>query len=156
VIGERQGTTIRYRLADPAVIRLWNEVRTIAVQQLAGVERALERYRPKRQQFPVITMAELQACMKQGEIVLLDVRPAEEFVAAHLPDAISIPLSELPARIDELPVDKLIVAYCRGPLCSYADEALSFIIASGRRGARLEEGIAEWRLAGYPVVPMLW
>ncbi|WP_028458314.1 metalloregulator ArsR/SmtB family transcription factor [Chloroflexus sp. Y-396-1] len=156
VIGERQGTTIRYRLADPAVIRLWNEVRTIAVQQLAGVERALERYRPKRQQFPVITMAELQASMKQGEIVLLDVRPAEEFVAAHLPAAISIPLSELPARIDELPVDKLIVAYCRGPLCSYADEALSFIIASGRRGARLEEGIAEWRLAGYPVVPTLW
>jgi len=155
VIGERQGTTVRYRLADPAVVRLWSEVRNIAVQQLAGVERAIERYRPKRQQFPVISMETLRAGIRRGEIFLLDVRPAEEFAAAHLPDATSIPLTELPTRIDDLPMDKLIVTYCRGPLCSYADEALSLIFASGRRGARLEEGIAEWQLAGYPIVQTL-
>jgi rhodanese-related sulfurtransferase len=69
--------------------------------------------------------------------------------ARHLPGAISIPIDELPNRLDELPSDKLIVAYCRGPLCVYADQALEIITASGREGARLEEGVAEWQLAGY-------
>lgn len=151
VVGERRGTTIRYRLADPAVARLWTELRSVAVSQLAEVERALDQYRPQRRQFPTITPAALRAGMARGDTLLLDVRPAEEFAAGHLPGAHAIPLEELPARLDELPTDVLIVTYCRGPLCVYADEALGQIIASGRRGARLEEGIAEWQLAGNPV-----
>ncbi len=151
VVGERLGTTIRYRLADPIVARLWIELRTVALSQLADVERALDEYRPQRQQFPTITPAALQAGMSRGEMLLLDVRPVEEFAAGHLPGAMSLPLEELPMRLDELPVTNLIVTYCRGPLCVYADEALAQVIARGRRGARLEEGVAEWQLAGYPI-----
>lgn len=153
VVGERRGTTIRYRLADPAVARLWTELRSVAVSQLAEVERALDEYRPQRQRFPTITPAELHAGMEHGDVILLDVRPAEEFQAGHLPGAHSLPLDELPARLDELPAEALIVTYCRGPLCVYADEALSQVVASGRRGARLEEGVAEWQLAGHAINP---
>jgi rhodanese-related sulfurtransferase len=151
VLGERQGTTIRYRLADPAVARLWTELRSVAASQLAEVERALDQYRPQRHHFPTITPAALRAGLERGDTVLLDVRPPEEFHAGHLPGAVSIPLAELPGRLVELPADALVVTYCRGPLCVYADEALAQIVASGRRGARLEEGVAEWQLAGYPI-----
>jgi rhodanese-related sulfurtransferase/DNA-binding transcriptional ArsR family regulator len=153
VVGERRGTTICYRLADPAVARLWTELRSVAVHQMAEAERALNRYRPQRQLFSTITPATLQAGMARGDMLLLDVRPVEEFSAGHIPGARSIPLEKLPARLAELPTEALIVTYCRGPLCVYADEALAQIVASGRRGARLEEGVAEWQLAGYLLEP---
>jgi rhodanese-related sulfurtransferase/DNA-binding transcriptional ArsR family regulator len=153
VVGHRQGTTIRYRIADTVVARLWVALRTVALKQSAEVERALEAYRPRRGQFATVSPAELQAGLASGAMLLLDVRSALEFAAGHLPDAISIPLEELPARVAELPSEGLIVTYCRGPLCVYADEALEQIRASGRQGARLEEGVAEWQLAGYPLEP---
>lgn len=151
IIGERQGTTIRYRLADQAVARLWTELRSVATSQLAEVERALDQYRPQRHSFSTITPAELWAGMARGDTLLLDVRPALEYRAGHLPGAVSIPLEELSTRLAELPTDFLLVTYCRGPLCAYADDALGQILASGRRGARLEEGVAEWQQAGYQV-----
>jgi len=151
VAGDRRGTSIRYRLADPAVIRLWVELRGIALQQLAEVTRALDAYRPQRHAFPTVTPAELGTGLAQGTMRLLDVRPPLEYAAGHLSGAASIPLDELPARLGELPDNVLIVTYCRGPLCVYADQALDLIIASGRRGARLEEGVAEWGLAGLPL-----
>lgn len=151
VVGERRGTTIRYRLADPAVARLWVELRTVAVRQHAEVERALSAYRPQRHQFSIVSPDELRAGLAAGQMLLLDVRPAVEFAAGHLPDAHSVPLEELAARLEGLPRDTLIVTYCRGPLCAYADEALALISASGRRGARLEEGVAEWQVAGRPI-----
>jgi rhodanese-related sulfurtransferase/biotin operon repressor len=154
VIGERRGTTIRYRLADPAIARLWVELCSVAVSQLAEVERALDQYRPQRRQFSTIAPAALRAGMSRGDTLLLDVRPGEEFAAGHLPGAISIPLDELPERLSDLPTDVLIVTYCRGPLCVYADDALRHVIASGRRGARLEEGVTEWQLAGNPMEQM--
>ena len=153
VVGDRQGTTIRYRITDTVVARLWVALRTVALKQSAEVERALEAYRPRRGQFAIVSPTELQAGLASGAMLLLDVRPALEFAAGHLPGASSIPLDELPARLAELPTDGLIVTYCRGPLCVYADEALEQIRASGRRGARLEEGVAEWQLAGYPLEP---
>jgi rhodanese-related sulfurtransferase/DNA-binding transcriptional ArsR family regulator len=151
IIGERQGTTIRYRLADPAVARLWTELRTVAASQLASVERALDQYRPQRHHFTTVTPVALRDGMARGTMLLLDVRPALEYQAGHLPGAIAIPLAEFPARLAALPTDRLLVTYCRGPLCVYADEALAQILASGRQGARLEEGVAEWQQAGYPV-----
>lgn len=154
VVGDRQGTTIRYRLAAPAVTRLWVELRTVALQQSAEAARALDAYRPARGQFTTVSPAELRAGLASGAMLLLDVRPALEFAAGHLAGAVSIPLEELPARLSELPTEPLIVTYCRGPLCVYADEALGLIQASGRRGARLEEGVAEWQLAGYPLEPV--
>jgi rhodanese-related sulfurtransferase len=103
----------------------------------------------RRRDFPRLSPAELRQELDRNNVLLLDARPRPEYDAGHLPTAISIPIDELPNRLDELPTDKLIVTYCRGPLCVYADQALELIAASGRQGARLEEGVAEWQLAGY-------
>ena len=151
VAHERRGTSITYRIAAPAVARLWVELRTVAEQQLAEMDRALDAYRSRRHDFDPITAAALRERIEAGDVVILDARPRLEYDAGHLPGALSMPLEELPARLDELPADALIVTYCRGPLCVYADQALELITASGRRGARLEEGMAEWRLLGYPL-----
>jgi DNA-binding transcriptional ArsR family regulator/rhodanese-related sulfurtransferase len=148
VVSERQGTSMRYHLADSAVARLWVELRTLAERQLAGMDRALDAYRQQRHTFSQIAADEVRTRLHVGDIVLLDVRPSIEFNAGHLPGALSIPIDELPQRLDELPTETLIVTYCRGPLCVYADQALELITESGRRGARLEAGVAEWQLAG--------
>lgn len=149
VRSERSGTTMRYRIADPAVARLWVELRTVAEKQLAEMDRAIDAYRPRRRDVMRLSPAELRHQLDRGAVLLLDARPRLEYDAGHLPAAISIPIDQLPDRLDELPADKLIVTYCRGPLCVYADQALELIVASGRQGARLEEGVAEWQLAGY-------
>jgi rhodanese-related sulfurtransferase len=148
VTDERKGLYIRYRLADPAVARLWLELRSVAELQLAEVERALNAYRPKRDDFEKISVAELQERMSRDEVLLLDVRPEVEFQAGHLPGAVSVPLDELEQRLEELPPGMLIVAYCRGPYCVFADQALELLSKRGWRVARLEEGVAEWQFAG--------
>jgi rhodanese-related sulfurtransferase len=149
VVDEREGLFIRYHLADPAVARLWHELRNLAELQLAEVDRALSDYRPRRYDFPKISIAELQERMNRDEIVLLDVRPEIEFQAGHLPGAVSIPLDDLEQRLEELPRGKLIVAYCRGPYCVFADQALELLARKGWNAARLEEGVVEWQHAGY-------
>jgi rhodanese-related sulfurtransferase len=149
VTAEREGVYIRYRLADPMVARLWLQLRAAAGQQLAEVEQALDAYRDRRHEFEGITAEELMVRLDNQEVVLLDVRPTVEYETAHLPGAVSMPWNEVANRLDELPDDKIIVAYCRGPYCVYADEALSQLVAHGRTAARLEEGVAEWQQAGY-------
>lgn len=149
VLDEREGLYIRYRLADPAVARLWLQLRAVAEQQLAEVERALDAYRQHRHEFEGISADELRERLDNNEVVLLDVRPKAEYQAGHLPAAISIPLDELERRLNELPQDKTIVAYCRGPYCVYADEALELLAERGWEVARLEEGVAEWQQGGY-------
>ncbi|MCC7165657.1 MAG: ArsR family transcriptional regulator [Anaerolineae bacterium] len=151
VLDEREGVYIRYYLADPAVARLWLELRCVAAQQLAEVEHTLDAYRNRRHAFETISADELRARIRTQKIVLLDVRPTVEYKAAHLPDAVSIPLDELEERLNELPKRKTIVAYCRGPFCVYADQALERLAALGWKVARLEEGVAEWQLAGLPL-----
>lgn len=149
VTATREGVYIRYHLADPMVARLWLQLRAVAGQQLAEVEQALDAYRDRRHEFAGITAAELAARLNNHEVILLDVRPAIEYETAHLPGAVSMPWDEVAQRLDELPEDKTIVAYCRGPYCVYADEALSQLAAEGWAVARLEEGVAEWQQAGY-------
>lgn len=151
VSDERDGLFVRYRLAHPAVARLWLELRSVAELQLAEVGRALSDYRPRRHDFQRISADDLQERMARDEVVLLDVRPEVEFRAGHLPGALSIPLDELERRLEELPPGKLIVAYCRGPYCVFADEALELLSTRGRKVARLEEGVAEWSLAGLTI-----
>jgi rhodanese-related sulfurtransferase len=148
---ERNGQFIRYRLADPAIAHMWLALRAVGEKQLAEVERALDAYRDRRENFPKITPAELQQAMKCSDMLLLDVRPAVEYQAGHLPGAISIPIDDLPERMEELPTGKTIVAYCRGPYCVYADQALELLANRGWSVARLEEGVAEWQEAGYAV-----
>jgi rhodanese-related sulfurtransferase/DNA-binding transcriptional ArsR family regulator len=149
VASEREGVFIRYRLADPSVARLWLELRAVAELQIIEVEQALDAYRSKRSEFERISAAELRKRLQAGEVFLLDARPQVEYEAGHIPGAASLPLAELERRLDELPQDLPIVAYCRGPYCVMADEALELIASRGLQTLRLEEGVAEWR-QGWP------
>jgi rhodanese-related sulfurtransferase/DNA-binding transcriptional ArsR family regulator len=148
VVDAREGLHIRYHLADPAVARLWLELRGVAEQQLAEVERTLDAYRARRHEFVKVSADELLLRLSKNEATLLDVRPQAEYQAGHLPGAVSIPLDELERRLSELPAGKTIVAYCRGPYCVFADEALGLLAERGWKAARLEEGVAEWQAAG--------
>jgi rhodanese-related sulfurtransferase len=146
VVDEREGLYVRYRIADPAVMRLWLDLRTLADRQYADVERTLDLYRDRRHEFDTLTPTEVQERLARDEALLLDVRPVEEYDAAHIPGALSIPYDELQGRMSELPPSKLIIAYCRGPYCVYADDALGTLAAQGWQVARLEEGVVEWQL----------
>lgn len=148
---QREGIYIRYHLADPAVANLWSELRIVAEQQVAEVAVARAAYRPRQHEFEPISVEDLQECLRQGEVTLLDVRPALEYEAGHLPGAISMPFAELARRLSELPPDKTIIAYCRGPYCVYADDALVLLAAHGWKVARLEEGAVEWQQAGHRI-----
>jgi len=151
VVDERQGLRVRYRLADPEIARLWLEMRRVAERQLAEVERALDAYRDRRHEFEQVSIEQLRERMRSGDAILVDVRPAIEYAAGHLPGAISIPLNELEPRMHEVPPGKEVIAYCRGPYCVYADQALELLSSQGRKVARLEEGVPEWESAGLPL-----
>jgi rhodanese-related sulfurtransferase/DNA-binding transcriptional ArsR family regulator len=151
VVGEREGLYVRYRLADPAVARLWLELRAVAAQQNAGVEQALAAYRQRRHEFDPISAGELRERLARDEVVLLDVRPLVEYETGHVRGAISVPLAELEEKLEGLPADKTIVAYCRGPYCVIADDALAILADHGLNVRRLEEGVAEWQQAGHTV-----
>ncbi len=151
VASHRSGLHVHYTLADPAVARLWLELRGAAEHQIAELGTALDDYRNQRRQFPSIGAAELLRMMSTNRIILLDVRPRVEYDSGHLPGAVSMPLTELKRRLSELPRDKTIVAYCRGPYCAYADQALSILSDAGWKVRRLEEGVLEWAQAGRPV-----
>ncbi len=147
----REGVHIRYHVADPAVIKLWIELRTVARRQLADVEWALDDYRHRRHELEKISLEELQVRLRKSDTILLDVRPPEEYESGHLPDAISIPLYELKQRVGELPSDNAIVVYCRGPYCIMGDEALELLADLGQSATRLEEGVVEWQLSGLTI-----
>ena len=149
VTDTRDGQFIRYALASQAIARLWIDLRDVAEQQLAEVAPALNRYRPKRHHFEQISALELVERLNQNEVILIDVRPEIEYQAGHLPGAVSLPIDQLDERIEELPTGKTVVAYCRGPYCVYADQALEELSKRGWQVARLEEGVAEWQEAGY-------
>jgi rhodanese-related sulfurtransferase len=141
----REGTSTRYALAGDEVLSLWLALRDASIARLGDVERAAREY--LGEDVDAIGRDELIAKLRAGEVVLVDVRPAEEFEAGHIEGARSIPIEELHARLAELPADKEVVAYCRGPFCAYAHDAVRLLQAGGRGARRLEEGWPEWRLA---------
>src|SRR5438445_5279305 len=141
----REGTRVRYALAGDRALRLWLALRDASVSQLAEVERAARDY--LGEDVDAVGRDELIARLRRGDVVLVDVRPAEEFEAGHIKGARSIPLEELEDRLAELPADREVVAYCRGPFCAYAHEAVRRLQAAGRPARRLQEGWPEWRLA---------
>jgi rhodanese-related sulfurtransferase len=149
VTDTRDGKFIRYALASPAIARLWIDLRSVAEQQLAEVEPSLNRYRPNRREFDRISIEELNERLAQDELILIDVRPEIEYQAGHLPGSVSLPIDRLEERIHNLPKGKMVVAYCRGPYCVFADQALELLSNRGWLVARLEEGVAEWQEAGY-------
>jgi rhodanese-related sulfurtransferase len=141
----REGTSVRYAVADDDVLSLWVALRDVSVARRAEVERAAREYLGDH--VDAIGRDELVARMRTGAVVLVDVRPPEEFEAGHIDGARSIPLEELETRLAELPADREVVAYCRGPLCAYAHEAVRQLRADGRSARRLDEGWPEWHLA---------
>ncbi len=147
----RDGVKVFYRLADQAVCRFFLALRDLAGARLAEVEQVAREYFQARDRLEPVTRENLLARLAQGEAVVIDVRPSEEYGAGHIPGAISIPLGELRERLGDLPREAEIVAYCRGPYCVLAPQALEVLRESGLRARRLEDGFPEWRLAGLPV-----
>jgi rhodanese-related sulfurtransferase/predicted transcriptional regulator len=141
----REGNSVRYQLAGDEALRLWLALRDVSAARLAEVERAAADY--LGEEVERIGRSELLARLADGDVVLVDVRPAEEYAAGHIEGARSIPITELERRLAELPEDAEIVAYCRGPFCAYADEAVRRLRDAGRAARRLEAGWPEWRLA---------
>ena len=142
---ERDGTKVRYELAGEDVLRLWLALRDTSAEQLAEVERSAREYLGEEAEG--IDREELLKRLRRRDVVLVDVRPADEYEAGHIEGARSIPLAELEQRLDELPGDREVIAYCRGPFCVMANEAVHRLRASGRAARRLEGGWPEWRLA---------
>ena len=152
VTGRREGTSIFYRLAAPEVLQLWHALRALAASRLAEVERLAAAYLGGRDGLEPVTCQELARRLEDGEeLIVLDVRPVEEHRAGHLPGAVSIPVGELRWRLQELPRNREIVAYCRGPYCAFAHEAVAVLRKEGFSARRLEDGLPEWRAAGLAV-----
>lgn len=141
----REGTRVRYALAGEDVLRLWLDLRDASATRVAEVERAARNY--LGDDVEAMSRDELRKRLRRNEVVLVDVRPAEEFDAGHIAGALSIPLEELEDRLAELPGDSEIVAYCRGEFCAYAHEAVRALRAAGRTARRLDGGWPEWWLA---------
>jgi len=147
----REGTSIFYRLASESVSTLWLSLRTVGEVHLAEIDRVVETFLQDRAQWQPITAEALLKELRSDQVILLDVRPAVEYQAGHLPQALSIPVAELEARLSEVPLDREIIAYCRGPYCVFADEAVEILRTRGYHARRLEQGVADWRALGLPV-----
>jgi rhodanese-related sulfurtransferase len=147
----REGTRIYYGLAGGRVEALWAALRDVAGEHVAGMERLAEAYLGDRDGLEAISRKELAARLRRGDLVVLDVRPAPEFRAGHVAGARSVPLGELRRNLRALPKDVEVVAYCRGPYCVYADDAVRELNRRGYHAQRLEDGYPEWKQAGLPV-----
>jgi rhodanese-related sulfurtransferase len=146
----RAGTHVHYRLASDDVLELWWAMRKVAVDQLDEIDQLAHGYLGDRDLIETLTRNQLLSLLDRGEVVVVDVRPHAEFAAGHLPGAVHVPPDEL-ELLDQLPDDREIVAYCRGPYCVYADDAVRRLQGQGRQARRLEDGLPEWRRAGGPV-----
>lgn len=151
VESRREGLYAYYRLADDDVFLTWQAVRALGEARLAEVDRVVETYLQDRSALEAVEATELMERLGDGSVVVLDVRPEEEYRAGHIPEALSVPVDALEAALQTLPRDKEIVAYCRGPYCVFSDEVVRALSARGYRASRLTDGFPEWRAAGYPV-----
>jgi len=151
VASRRAGKRALYRLSDDAVVTLMSAVQVLAERQAGELERVARTYFRARDGLEPVRQTDLLARMKRAEVTLLDVRPADEYAQGHVPGARNIPLEELEQRLRELPAGREIVAYCRGPYCVLAYEAVALLRRKGLEARRLESGFPEWRAAGQPV-----
>ena len=151
VESRKDGLFVHYRLAGPEVFDLSKVVRSVAERRLAELERLVHDHFGNRTDAEAVPMAELLKRARSKQVVILDTRPAREYIAGHIPGALSVPVDDLQRRLKELTKGREYVAYCRGPYCIYADRAVEILRANGRRAQRLIEGFPEWRSAGFPV-----
>ena len=147
----REGLYAHYRLADERVFRVWQALRELGEARLAELDRVVQQFLGARDDLEAIDVEELRARLADDSVVVLDVRPAEEYHAGHIPGARSVPVGELKRALCELPRDREIVAYCRGPYCVFSDEAVAFLRERGYRARRLTVGLPDWRAAGLPI-----
>jgi rhodanese-related sulfurtransferase len=151
VATRRDGTRIYYRLASERVGELWAALRDVASERVAGLDQLAAAYLGDRDGFEIVDRAELAARLRRGDVVVLDVRPPAEFSAGHIAGARSVPPGEVRRQLRALPKDVDIVAYCRGPYCVFADDAVRVLVSKGYRASRLADGFPEWKRAGLPV-----
>ena len=151
VEAEKAGLYVTYRLADTAVGTFFLALRRLAEARLAEVEQVTRQYLDARGALESVNTDELIRRVRSGDVTILDVRPPEEYRAGHIPGALSVPLSELKTRLAELPKDREVVAYCRGPYCVMAIEAVALLRKRGFRAHRMEQGVADWRARGWRV-----
>ncbi len=151
VTTRKEGTRIYYRLADDEVCSFFRSMRSLAERRLSEVHQIMADYFENRQSLEPADRISLLERARQGSVTILDVRPRLEYQSSHLPYAVSIPLQELKFRLDELPMNQEIVAYCRGPYCVLAQEAVKYLHSKGYKAVRLEDGVHEWNEAGLPV-----
>lgn len=151
VTSRRDGLQVIYSLSDPAIPKLLSCLRSVAERQLAEVERIVRENFDNRDGLKPVRREELLQLVKKGEVMVIDVRPPSEFAAGHIPGAVNIPIDLLPKRLKTLPKDQEIVAYCRGPYCMFALDAVITLRKKGYRARRLEEGFPEWKAERLPV-----
>ena len=148
---EKKGLYVEYRLADDEVCTFFFALRGLAESRLAEVEQVAREYFEERGAMEAVESEELLRRVRNGEVTVLDVRPPEEYRAGHIPGALSIPIGELKARLKELPKDREVVAYCRGPYCVMAVEAVELLRKKGFTAHRLEQGVIDWRARGWRI-----
>jgi rhodanese-related sulfurtransferase len=151
VVTRRQGTRIYYGLSSERVAELWSAMRDVAGEHVAGLNRLAAAYLGDRENIEEVDRDELARRLKAGELIVLDVRPPAEFAAGHITGSRSVPVAELRRHLRALPKGVEVVAYCRGPYCVYADEAVRELARKGFRARRLIDGFPEWQRAGLPV-----
>jgi rhodanese-related sulfurtransferase len=151
VTTRREGSRAIYGLASDRVYELWASLRDVAAAHVAGLERLARAYRGDEDGVEEVTRAELARRLRAGDVIVLDVRPATEFASGHIAGARSVPLAELRRHLRAIPANAEVVAYCRGPYCVYADEAVRLLRQRGLAARRLEDGFPEWRGARLPV-----
>jgi rhodanese-related sulfurtransferase/biotin operon repressor len=151
VTSRRDGLQVIYSLSDPDIPRLMSCMRRVAERQVAEVERIVRENFDRRDELTPVKRDELLKLVKKGEAMIIDVRPESEFAAGHIPGAINVPIEALPKRLKSLPKDQEIVAYCRGPYCMFALDAVETLRKKGYRARRLEEGFPEWKAERLPV-----
>src|SRR5262245_32202011 len=152
VASRRDGKFVLYRLADDAILELLTALRHLAERNVAEVSAVVRSYFDARDSMEPVSRKELMRRMRDGAVTVLDVRPEDEFALAHLPGAVNVPLHALKKRLAEFRKSQEIVAYCRGPYCVLSFEAVALLRAEGYKVRRLEDGLPEWRAAGFPVV----
>lgn len=151
VEARKEGRHVLYRLADGEVANLWVVLRSVAEARLAELQQALSAMLDPEEALLPLDRVEVLRRAAAGEVIVLDVRPAQEYDTAHLPHARSLPVGELRQRLSELPPDVPVVAYCRGPYCLMARRAVELLRAEGRSARHLSDGVAEWRARGLPI-----
>jgi rhodanese-related sulfurtransferase len=147
----RQGNFIYYRLANNNVFKAWKALRDLGIERIAAIEKLVRDFRKSKYDFETVTNDDLLRKLESGNVTILDVRPESEYKTGHIAHALSIPIDQLSKRLKELPKSTEIVAYCRGPFCVFADDAVALLSKAGYNVTRLQEGFPEWQLQELPV-----